>query len=157
MACPSPWLSFVHTFENLRSGLTGVLFPLVVAAINAQLNPYSEEYFRRTREVFLGQRLEDLRPPGPQREQALEELRGQLDALSKHLDRNGEGKVFVMGDTVSFADFVLGGSLSCAKLMLPAEEWQAVESWNGGRWGKHVEAMRAYAAIDEGEIWRREA
>ena len=148
--------SFKASF--VEYGVFDPMFPLIVAATNKQLNPYSEEYFRRTREAFLGGKLEEIRPAGPKREQGFKDLKAKLDELSPLMDKNGEGKLFVMGDTISFADFLISSAFFFFKIMVPDEEWKEVASWNGGRWGKHFEALKKYEAGvgDETELWKPE-
>ena len=132
------------------------MFILIVATTNKQLNPYSEKYFRRTREALLGGKLEEIRPAGPKREQGFKKFKAGLDELSAFMDKNGEGKLFVMGDTISFADFLIGSWLFFFKVMVPDEEWKELASWNSGRWGKHFEALQTYEAGvgDETEVWK---
>jgi glutathione S-transferase len=122
----------------------GALFPLVVARTNSQLNPRSESYFRSTREATLGGKLEEIRPAGPKRDEGLKDLKAQLDMLNGLLDKSGSEKTFVVGDTISFADHVLGGWLFFLKLMADPKEWKEVEGWNGGRWARLSRAMEKW-------------
>jgi glutathione S-transferase len=122
------------------------LSPLIIARIHSRLNPRSEAYFRSTREASLGEKLEDVRPPGPKRERGFKGLKTQLDMLNGFLDNIGSGKPFVMGDTLSFADCVLGGWLFFLKLMIDSEEWQEVACWNGGRWARVLATMEQWEA-----------
>lgn len=36
--------------------------------------------------------------------------------------------------------------------MCCSEEWQDVLRWDGGRWGRFVDALREYEAVDEGSF-----
>ena len=49
------------------------------------------------------------------------------------------------------ADFSLAGFLIWMKRGLGEtnEQWKQVESWNGGRWAKYLDAMRPYSEIHE--------
>jgi glutathione S-transferase len=126
------------------------LSPLIAARIHSQLNTGSQTYFRSTREVLIGGKLEDLRPPGPKRDEGFKDLKARLDMLSGLLDKSSSGKPFVMGDTLSFADYVLGGWLLFLKVMINPKEWQEVAGWNEGRWARVLTAMEPWE-VGKGE------
>lgn len=98
--------------EMLAKGfgsLRGVLLPRVPSAL---LTPVSAEYFERTRKQRYGMSLAQLEKETggeaawTEAEPALRELGDLLKA---------KGGPFVLGDTVSYADFVVVGMLQFAK------------------------------------------
>jgi hypothetical protein len=85
------------------------------------------------------------------------------------MDRNLEGSLFVMGDTIrsvidargaggsaddtrSYADFVVVSWLT-SKRAIPAEEFAEIMTWDGGRWQRILETLREYETVDEGEVY----
>ncbi|KAK7045269.1 glutathione S-transferase-like protein ustS [Favolaschia claudopus] len=69
---------------------------------------------------------------------------------------NGEQKALTNGDgekrentyiletlEPTYADLWLGGYLIWIKLVLPAEKWESVCGWHGGRWARLVEGLEA--------------
>jgi glutathione S-transferase len=97
--------------------------------------------------------FEELYPPeSKERKENLDATKAALEVISGSLDKNGEGKMFVMGDSVSFADFWLSALLVCAKMSLQSQEWEELATrWNGGRWGKYVAAFEQWEGEPQGE------
>ncbi|KAF4576801.1 GST N-terminal domain-containing protein [Pleurotus pulmonarius] len=78
------------------------------------LSPRSQEYFRRTREAWLGHPLEDLLLPGKE-EQAWEAVADAMRAVGElMLTHKAEGP-FVLGASPSYTDFFITGSLQTAR------------------------------------------
>ena len=105
------------------------LYDLVVLAAHDNLNPRSQEFFRRTREEE-GPKLEEYVPSEEVRQKLLEDVRRGLQKVSSWLDHNGGTGPFVMGSILSHADFAIAGRLMWAKVTLgeDAVEWRN-ESW----------------------------
>jgi glutathione S-transferase len=115
-----------------------------------QMNPVSEVYFRRTHApLFNHAPFEEVCPPGPKRQEALKALKAALDTVSDLLEKNfgEENAKFVMGDTVSWADFQLSGTLLLLKLGLEPTEWEKVANWNSGRWVKYMQALSEWEVV----------
>lgn len=76
-------------------------------------------------------------------------LRKGLDTLATEFDRNGGPDVapFVLGDQLSFADFIIAGRLMWSKLVLPKEEWALLQGLNGGRWGRLMKELEPYETV----------
>ncbi|KAF5334050.1 hypothetical protein D9758_017508 [Tetrapyrgos nigripes] len=83
------------------------IFPFVLVKFCGLVHPVSEEYFRRTRIVLFGKSVDEMVPQG---ENAKEEWKKLEEGFGKIAGWMKEDE-FVMGDTVSFADFVVGGWL----------------------------------------------
>jgi glutathione S-transferase len=83
---------------------------LNVALAHNQLTPRSQEYFRRTRERRFGMKLEEVLPPGPQRDKEIEEVRQAFDEFDKLLsDTRSSAKdaqLVMKGQTI-YADVVI--------------------------------------------------
>ena len=60
-----------------------------------------------------------------------------------------EGKKFVLGDTISFADVTIVSRVLLIKRLLGAQspEWKAIEGWNGGMWAAHVAKFAEYEKV----------
>ncbi|KAJ8084347.1 hypothetical protein PM082_003116 [Marasmius tenuissimus] len=92
------------------------------------LNPRSEEYCRRTRLPLFGMTMEEMYPKGEKRTVEWEKLRLGFNEVDKWL---GEDK-FVMGDTLSFVDFVVAAFVLWCKILYGPDsgEWEDISSWN---------------------------
>ncbi|KAE9382334.1 hypothetical protein BT96DRAFT_1010845 [Gymnopus androsaceus JB14] len=111
------------------------------------LNPGSVEYFNKHRsEQFGVPTLEALRVPPEAKDAEWHKVKdafGALNALNK------DGDTWVMGDTPSFADFVIASVLAALKSMHGKEsaEWTRIMSWHGGRWERLMMAVEKYSAV----------
>ena len=83
--------------------------PLVVRDIWAALDPKDQDYFRATRERFLGRRLEDF---APARETHLAAFKNALKPLRRTL----KAQHFIAGTAPKFADHIVFGALQWARL-----------------------------------------
>lgn len=112
------------------------------------LNPRSEEYVQRTRKQVFGKSLEDLEPKGEERVKAWKKAEQVSDTLDGWLSKS-QGPFF-MGETVSFADFVVGGSLKCLKFLYGegSEERKDIMTWNNGRWAAYEKSLEQSASTD---------
>jgi len=100
------------TFALLSPALYSLLTPRELAV----LSPRSEEYFRRTREAFLGHRVEDLLNPEKEEElkKAVDEGIGTIGELLQTHRADGP---FVLGARPTYTDFFIAGSLEFVKLL----------------------------------------
>lgn len=140
---------FDFAFEGLIVPKLGVF---MIPLSNSQLNPSSEAYFRRTREAKSGKKLEEWSPAGSelQREHwaALEAALGKLAGFYAS-GQDGQETVFVMGDRVSYADFIVAGWLVWARRVLgpTSAEWKTIASWHDGKWEKLLKAIERYEVV----------
>jgi glutathione S-transferase len=125
------------TFESLAF----IVLPVTCTI----LNPVSAAYYRITREARYGKKLEELSLPGPQREEHWKSVQNGFGAVAPLL----EGKKFVLGDTISFADVTIVSRVLFIKRLLGAQspEWKAIEGWNGGMWAAHVAKFAEYEKV----------
>jgi glutathione S-transferase len=89
--------------------LHAAIIPLVVADIWASLDPKDQDYFRETRERFLGRKLEDF---APQREAYLAAFKKTLAPLRRTL----KAQSFVAGTAPNYADHIVFGALQWARI-----------------------------------------
>jgi glutathione S-transferase len=141
-----------HVAKKLVS--FGTIIRLVLASTHNQLPPRSQEYYRRTREQMFGSvKLEDVCPPGPKQEEAIEEVRLAFDRLDEAFadtrSNAKDGQLVVEGSTV-YADCVLAAWLVWIRVVAPDDLWwKHFAKWNDGRWESFVSAMlKRYGDVD---------
>jgi len=111
-----------------------------------RLNPASKDHFRRTRESTYKMKLEEFSPVGPKRDADWEKIKEGYANISGILSKNGPGKPFFFGDTLSYADMITASYLLYIKIIIGADtnEWKAVEQWDDGRWVHLLEVAGNY-------------
>ncbi|KAL7278073.1 hypothetical protein ACG7TL_008043 [Trametes sanguinea] len=112
-----------------------------------RLHEESRGYYKRARETEWGGSMEEWAPFGTEVREA--HWRGLREGLGEVRRWLGDGRFF-MGDTPSFADFVVAGRLMWMKKILGEEdaEWKAVEEWHEGRWAKLLHDLEEYTHVD---------
>ncbi|EPQ54410.1 hypothetical protein GLOTRDRAFT_61485 [Gloeophyllum trabeum ATCC 11539] len=126
--------AFYSAFDNHG------FFPLVFVygpLIPTILNPPSEEYFRRTKKETLEQMAQT------EQDEALRKGKAGFDVIQGWYEKAGKGKLFLMGDTPSWADIVVASTLASARNILGrhSEAWKAISEWHGGRWVRLTAAL----------------
>jgi glutathione S-transferase len=139
--------------RNHHLTLEQTIFALAAPAIAKSLNQASQEYWRRTREARVGRSLEDFCPVGVEREKAFKGLQRDLSRITGNTQKNRNGGLFIMGNQISFGDFVIASVLMWAKIMLSTEEYNKIMSFNDGRWKMFMQSLEEYAAVDGGEVY----
>ncbi|KDQ55552.1 hypothetical protein JAAARDRAFT_158904 [Jaapia argillacea MUCL 33604] len=126
------------------------LYPFMIPALVGVMNPASADYFRSTREMVFGRRLCEISPVGSElREEQWRKVREGFRLMNSWFEPNGVvGGEYVMGDK-TFADLVLVGWLILVKIVQgeDSREWKDVKSWDGGRWGRLIEAYKKYEIV----------
>ncbi|KAK0215847.1 hypothetical protein EDD85DRAFT_443160 [Armillaria nabsnona] len=137
-----------YAFNEALESRFDALWQFALIKSNFVLNPYSEEYFRRTREAnaFGGKKLEDVIPKGEDREREWARLKadfGKIDAWY------GKGDKYVMGDILSYADFTVAAWVLWVRLIYGAdsEEWKDMSTWHVGRWGVLLKSFEKYETV----------
>jgi glutathione S-transferase len=131
--------AFIEAVEANISPLFQFALPKTCETL---LNPSSEEYFRRTRKEMFGKAVDELVPQGENAKAEWKKLEEGFGKIAGWLKEDQ----FVMGNTVSFADFAIFGLLEWYKLSVgeDSQQWKDIASWHGGRWGKLVTTLEAY-------------
>jgi len=168
--------SLIYGFDKgLGRILNGPIFPMLVAGVCGILNESSAVYFRETREVrYKPKSLEDVSygsgKDSEEYKKLWSDLEKGLDLLSKRMDlsvsEGGKAGPYVMGDTLSYSDFVIAAVFVWARRSWAgprvlkeggldeqsvdadrSEEWDRVSSLNGGRWKKYAELFTKYEMV----------
>jgi len=116
------------------------VLPMLQSLFCAKLNPVSEAYIREKIETRLGKRIEEVTAPGPQRDKHWKLVQEAYQVIDSWLAKSGDGKPFVMGDTISYADITIAAFLLWIREVFGPEsrEWKDIERWHGGRWAIFV-------------------
>ncbi|TFK32249.1 hypothetical protein BDQ12DRAFT_739525 [Crucibulum laeve] len=134
-------------FVDAFSSKFGTSFRLFIPPVLEILHPSSVDFFIRSRTAAIGKPFLDTLPVGAEREAELKKFEAGLSAVDGWYQKNGGGP-FIMGDTPSFADFVVGGFLGCGNAMANhIPEWNDVLERDDGRWKKLGEALEKYAHV----------
>ncbi|KAH9057468.1 hypothetical protein EDB87DRAFT_1088676 [Lactarius vividus] len=140
----------IIAFDAQFTRSVGVLAPLLLLRIWAQLNEGSRSYFRTTREGMLGQSLESFTPHSAQTATHWTALREALEPFAKDADARGQSDTFLLGERETYADVVAVGWLATGRRIWGADtqEWAELETWHGGRWGRLTHALRRWEYVD---------
>ncbi|KAH8107295.1 hypothetical protein DFH11DRAFT_933278 [Phellopilus nigrolimitatus] len=143
---PSATRGAIEMFSSVFEQAFFPIFPFIAIATNAILNPPSEEYFRKTKKELLQKKLEELAPPGFNRDEIWTKVKEELEKIACFYDKNGEDSTFFLGNTFTFADAIVIGYLAWVQIVLGPEsdEWRAVAGWSGGRWGKLLDLTKKW-------------
>ena len=120
---------------------------LVRPLVPPLLSPDSAAHYEVLNKNFIDDALlEELSVLGsPAREEQLAAVENELGKVAKWMEVDGKERRFFMGDTPSYADFMIGSPLENMKKVLgdESEEWRRIEGWHGGRWGRLLESLEA--------------
>jgi glutathione S-transferase len=90
----------------------GGLFPMIVADIPSHLAPADADYFRTSREVRLGRKLEDA---AAERDQTVVAFRQSLEPLRQTL----KTQLYLGGAVPNYADYIVFGGFQWARVVSP--------------------------------------
>jgi glutathione S-transferase len=126
-----------------------VIYPIFFPKCRGGLNKPSADYFDSTREKMFGKSMADLEPKGEERVKAWKQVQEAFNTIDGWMSKSS-GPYF-MGETVSLADFTIGGLLTEFGLCLGAEsqEWKDVMTWNNGRWAGLKKNLDKWANCDK--------
>jgi len=146
---PNDTAALQEAFETTFFERVDAVWAFIIPAVYLRLNPSSKGFFRRTREISYGVKLEDLVPTGDARTKEWGKFEKGLDKLHSYLVTTDEKGPYMMGDTISWSDLLLFSYLYWFKLIFgeDSEEWKDIASWNGGRWDAHVNALKEYHTV----------
>ncbi|KAF8524592.1 hypothetical protein BU17DRAFT_63157 [Hysterangium stoloniferum] len=150
---PEPGLLFPKGSKPLQSvfhdyAMKTILLsigPILVTRVMDILNDGSLEYWRVTREAYLGAKLEEVCPKGSEKwNDTWKTLQKGFSEMAAHLDKNGPDNDFVIGTQATFADFILVSMLQIIYLVIP-DEWEGrIQHWDNGKWKKIREGCAAW-------------
>ena len=146
---PNGSVALQKAFETTFSQKLDAIWAFMIPATCLKLNPRSQEYFRRTREISFGKKLEDVVPTGEARTEEWGKFEKGLDTIHSYLVSTDEKGPYMMGDTISWSDFVIFSYLYWFKVIFGenSKEWKDIASWNGGRWEAHMNALKKYDTV----------
>lgn len=143
--------AFNHAFRSLLLGTD--MLSIMIPAVHDALNPAAQPYFRQTREKLLG-KLEDCAPAGSEkRAKHWQGVQKSFHTIAEWLKNGGTERQFFGGaDRIYYADINVASFLAWIRAIYGEEskEWKDVLDWDGGRWGKFMDAMKKYEAVDAG-------
>jgi glutathione S-transferase len=134
--------SLQHAFQFAFGERLAAVRPFILPSVLPKLGTQrSEEYFRRTKELALGRPL--VVPEGAERAEQWAKFRDSMSKVDECLAKADTKGPFVMGDTISWADFFISGFLMFWKRVWgeDSEEWKDIASWNEGRWKNLLNAL----------------
>ena len=129
--------SLQHAFQFSFEQILALVLPFIFPSISPKLETQrSEEYFRRSKELSFGRTLEEMVPVGAERVAQWAKFRDGMSKIDECLGKTDTKGPFVMGDTISWADFFISSHLIFLKIVWgeDSEEWKDIASWNEGRW-----------------------
>ncbi|KAE9397720.1 hypothetical protein BT96DRAFT_921286 [Gymnopus androsaceus JB14] len=117
--------------------------PFLIPSTAMMLNPASDEYIRTKLETMLGMKLEDYYPKDEARVAAWNKWKAEVETFAAWFRKED---VWVMGDTPSFADFILAAFILSAKTVFGADsmEYKEILEINDGRWGRLAKNVEKY-------------
>ena len=136
--------SLQHAFQTSFEQSLATTLPFILPSILPKLGTQrSEEYFRRTKELVFGQSLEEMAPVGAERAAQWAKFRDDMSKVDECLAKTDNEGPFVMGNTISWADFVISSFLLFFKIVWgeDSEEWKDIALWNEGRWKNILPAL----------------
>ncbi|KAJ7459678.1 hypothetical protein FB451DRAFT_555614 [Mycena latifolia] len=149
---PAGTRTLQRAFRAALDRATGPVDPYIIPAVARILRPRSEEHFVRTREAIFKKQLTEMEPTGEAHDAAWKELEAGYGKISGWMQEEDPAP-FVMGNTVSFADFVVAGELQwCMKAFgEDSDKWKDMLTWHGGRWAKLLADLKKYEGpVEEG-------
>lgn len=113
------------------------------------LNPVSQEYFRRTREQEFGVTLEGFVPQGDSAVEQWTALEANFAKIGGWFAKTDDLGPFIMGKEVSWGDIMVSSQLIWLKRVWGEDDqkWKDITEWQGGRWGRFMDAMDKYTAV----------
>ena len=143
---PNDTIALQKAFETSLDQKIEAVTSFIIPATCFKLNPRSEEYFRRTREITFGKKLEDVIPTGDARTEGWGKFEKGLDTIHSYLISTDKKGPYILGDTISWTDLLLFSYLYWFKAIFgeDSKEWKDIASWNGGRWEAHLNAIKKY-------------
>lgn len=135
-------------FREAMSAEISPIRPFAVHAMCAKLNKPAQQFYKDTREVTWKKAFDDIKPcPGKEAEEEWDKAKEGWSKVAKWF--SGTSGPYLMGDTVSWADFVASGQLIWYRAAFGEEskEWVDIMSWDNGYWERFFDAMKKYETV----------
>ena len=147
--------AFEDAFWSVFAGPTIYDFAYIICpAVYGVLREGSRPFFRTSRDRILG-KPEEFEPGSEKRAQHWAKVEESMHQVAKWLEMDGVEKLFFMGDDVgiTYADITVAGFFMWFKKCCgeDSQEWADMRRWDGGRWGRFMEAFSRYEVVDGGE------
>ena len=109
--------------EMVVSPLLNSTFPMYAYPVFEQccMDEADREYVRKSREVWLGKKLEDIALKGEAFDAACMSFHASLDAIAQHASANGTNSLFITGVAPSHVDTAVVSILACILKILGKE------------------------------------
>ncbi|KAF8170580.1 hypothetical protein BJ912DRAFT_1047869, partial [Pholiota molesta] len=127
--------------------IDAIFAPFAILCIHGiPLNPETAELTKASL-VFRSQvgKWEDFQLSDDQRTQQLAGFKEKLAGLATFY-RDVESP-FLGGENPIYADLIVGAWLAFCRIAMPAKEWEEVQTWQDGMWGKLDRALEKYTEI----------
>ena len=146
---PNGTLALQIAFTDAFASKSISIWSSIVAATYFKLNPRSQEYFRRTREEMTGKKMEELAPTGEAHVRQWADFEKGFGRVDEWYSKNDDKGPFLLGDKISWADFVVASYLMRYKVIWGEEssEWKTISSWHDGRWASLLESLKKYHIV----------
>lgn len=117
-------------------------FMIYIHATAANLFEPSQKYFKETRDGLF--------PAPEENESNWKKSEEAFKLVSSWLERNDGSGPYVMGETPSYADFIVMSRLVWAKALFGVEsaEWARISSWEGGKWADYAKLFEEYEIMN---------
>jgi len=138
--------ALINVFD---SAFTKAIIPtlkLIAVLASTKTDPTNVEHYKKYTESRFGAKWEDISPEGPRREQDWKNVKEALGVIDGWYSKSG-GK-WMMGDTFSYADIIVGAWVRCFASMFEGDKWEEMRSWHDGRWGRLAEEINKYPILD---------
>ena len=134
--------------ETILTVVGPPLYKLCVLAAMRNLNEASVPYFRVTREMYFGAKLEEICPEGEVAEATWKELEGALSKIAGWFKAAGDSP-FIGGDELCYADFQLAAPLIWARTVWGAdsEHRKRLDELDEGRWARYIARFEQYRSV----------
>lgn len=93
--------------------------------------------------------MDEMFPKGEQAVVEWAKVREAWTMVDGWYAKNGGNGSFLLGETLSWPDFVIASNLILTRTIFGEEsdKWKDVATWNGGRWKKLLKVLDMYIVV----------
>jgi glutathione S-transferase len=123
------------------------LYAFTLPIVGPKLTPRGAVSFRQAREASFGKTLEELVPKGDAAVKQWGKFKESVDKVDAWYAKSGGP--YLLGDTVSWADFVVAAYFTWMRIVFgeDSQKWKEISSWHGGRWKGHLDNLKKYEIV----------